>query len=287
MRKKLKNPRYLLAILILLSVFLYSGRKLISYYGEGAQTQAQYDELSEILYEATPTEDPAAPTFDWSSLERLPAEEIIQMPDSPYVIVTNEATGKLEVMLPEYESLFQINPDIVGWITIPGTRVDYPVVQRKEETDYYLYRDFYGNQAARGCIYVKEACDVFAPTDNIIMYGHMMNDFSMFGDLSNYTRKKYWMEHPYIQFNTLRARHTYEIICVFKVSAGSSDGFAYHNFVNAETDADWDEFWSNCRKHAYYDTGLDLNHGDKLITLSTCEYTLKNGRMVIVARLVE
>ena len=190
-------------------------------------------------------------------------------------------------MLPEFEELYAINPDVVGWISIPDTNINYPVVQRKDKTDYYLYRDFHGKQVARGCIYVREECDVFAPSDNIVIYGHMMKDGTMFADLAKYTRKKYWQEHPYIQFDTLRARHSYEIICVFRTSATVGEGFSYHLFVDAEYDSDLDEFWTNCRKNAYYDTGLEPRYGDKLITLSTCEYSLTNGRLVIVARRVD
>ena len=286
MKKRAKKIGFILAILLLLCIFFFCGWKVISYFAEGARSEAQYDELSDMLQEARPTEDATTPTFDWSSLERLPEEEIIEMPDSPYIIVTNSQTGKLAVMLPEYEPLFQINSDIVGWISIEGTNIDYPVVQRKDITNYYIYRDFYGRQIMRGCIYVKEDCDVFAPTDNVVMYGHMMQDGSMFADLSKYTSKKFWQEHQFVQFDTLRGRHTYQIVCVFKTTANSG-GFPYHTFVEAEYDSDWDDFWVQCQENAFYDTGLDINCNDKIITLSTCEYTLKNGRLVVVAKRVE
>lgn len=277
---------YILVILALLCVFLVCGWKLYAYFSEGIQTQNAYDELSEIIGQARPTEDPTDATVDWSAIEKLPQEEIADMPESPYVSVENPNTGEAVLMLPEFEALYKINPDIVGWISIPDTNVDYPVVQRRDKTDYYLYRDFYGNQVARGCIYVREMCDVFAPSDNVVIYGHRMQDGSMFADLANYTSKSYWEEHPYIQFDTLRGRHTYQIICVFRTSATVGEGFSYHLFVDAEYDSDLDEFWSSCRKTAYYDTGLAPRYGDKLITLSTCEYSLTNGRLVVVAKQV-
>ena len=218
-----------------------------------------------------------------STVGKNPLEKM----EYPYIIASNEATGELAVMFPEFEQLYQINSDIVGWISIADTRIDYPVVQRKDTTDYYLNRDFYGKYTARGCLYAAEACDVFAPSDNVIIYGHMMNDGSMFAGLSKYTSKAYWKDHQFIQFDTLRNRNTYQIVCVFKTTATAGKGFAYHRFINAQNDEDWETFWQNCQDNAFYDTGLALSPGDQIITLSTCEYTLTNGRLVIVAKLVD
>ncbi len=287
MKRMLGKAAYILLILVLVCVFLYCGWRLLDYFSEGAKTEKEYDNLSDIMQQAKPTEDPAKPTFDWSALERLPVEELVEMPESPYVTVTHSETGKVEVMLPEFAELFAINPDIIGWISIDGTHIDYPVVQRKDKQDYYLYRDFYGRQVMRGCIYADEDCDVLRPSDNVVIYGHMMQDYSMFADLANYTSKKYWQEHPFIQFNTLRSRNTYQIICVFKTTATAGEGFAYHQFIDAQEDSDWDAFWSGCRENAFYDTGLDLDYDDKIITLSTCEYTLTNGRLVVVAKRID
>lgn len=284
MKKWIFRILFVLIILILLCIFLVCAWKLFDYFSESAKNKKEYNNLSEIIEQARPTEDPTAPTVDWSAFETVPEEEISTMPESPYISVENPNTGDAVLMLPEFEELFGINPDIVGWISIPGTNVDYPVVQRKDKTDHYLYRNFYGEYAARGCIYAREECDIFAPSDNIVLYGHRMQDGSMFAHLANYTSKEYWQEHQIVQFDTLRARHTYQIICVFRTSATVGEGFAYHQFVDAVYDSDLDDFWNNCRKNAYYDTGLEPRYGDKLITLSTCEYTYTNGRLVVVAK---
>lgn len=283
-KRLLGKVLYFLIILLLAGVFLYCAWQLYAYFSESKETQGAYDALSEIVQQARPTEDPQAPTFDWSELETLPDAEIEELPVSPYVSVQDPKTGKEIFLLPEFAELYSINPDIVGWISIPDTNVNYPVVQRKEQTDYYLYRDFHGKQVARGCIYVREQCDVFAPSDNVVIYGHMMKDSTMFADLANYTNKKYWEEHQSIRFDTLRGRYEYQIICVFKTTATVGEGFPYHQFVDAQYDSDLDEFWYHCQKNALYDTGLAPRYGDKLITLSTCEYSRTNGRLVIVAK---
>ena len=105
----------------------------------------------------------------------------------------------------------------------------------------------------------------------------------MFHNLLHYEKQSYYEQHKYIQFNNLQQRHTYEIVAVFKTVATAS-GFGYHQFVDAVDEADFDEFMAKCKAMSLYDTGVSAEFGDKLITLSTCEYSQDNGRMVIVAK---
>lgn len=277
---------YVFLIVLLLGVFGFSAWKLISYYSESAETQAGYDALSQLRQEAVQTRPTEAPAVTAPEGETVPTET---EPD-PYeglILMTDVDTGKEVWMRPEFASLFAINPDIIGWISIDGTNIDYPVVQRTDSKDYYLYRDFYGKQVMRGCIYAREECDVLKPSDNVTLYGHMMKDSTMFADLAGYSSKSFWEEHRYIRFDSLLEQGLYEVICVFKTSATIGQGFRYHLFVDADTGAELAEFWASCEALAFYDTGLEPVFGDKLLTLSTCEYTLENGRLVVVARRVE
>ena len=125
---------------------------------------------------------------------------------------------------------------------------------------------------------------MFAPSDNVTMYGHRMGDNSMFGELGYYTDKAFWQAHPYIRFDTLQERHLYQIICVFAISAYEAESFPYHSFVDAADEAAFNAFIAKCMALRYYDTGITAEFGDKLITLSTCEYTRNNGRLVVVAK---
>ena len=111
-----------------------------------------------------------------------------------------------------------------------------------------------------------------------------MKDGSMFGLLRNYRSKSYWEKHRYIYFDTLTERHTYEIFAVFTTVATKGKGFAYHQFVDADDQEEYDEYIRDCQNVDLYDTGITPQYGDKLITLSTCEYSQKNGRLVVVAR---
>ena len=106
----------------------------------------------------------------------------------------------------------------------------------------------------------------------------------MFGALEDYKSKGFYENHKIIQFDTLTEQAQYEIIAVFKTVAYSSQGYRYYDFVNAENDKEFDAFVGKCKELALYDTGVTAQYGDKLITLSTCEYSAQNGRLVVVAK---
>ena len=143
--------------------------------------------------------------------------------------------------------------------------------------------------SAYGCPYVQENCDVQKPSDNIIVYGHHMNDGSMFTGLMKYRNKSFWEGHKTITFDTLTDRHQYEVIAVFKtvVYTDSSDSFKYYEFTDAENAAEFDAYVAKCKELSLYDTGVSAEYGDKLISLSTCEYSRNNGRLVVVAKRVD
>ena len=109
----------------------------------------------------------------------------------------------------------------------------------------------------------------------------------MFADLCKFESEDFYKEHKTIHFDTLAGYGEYEIVCAFKTAAYAADGFKYYHFVDAADAAEFNSFLSSCQSLALYDTGVSAEYGDKLITLSTCEYSRSNGRMVIVARLVQ
>lgn len=169
----------------------------------------------------------------------------------------------------EYRALSEENPDMVGWIRIDGTDIDYPVVQRVDEPNYYLKHDFAGRYTDFGCPFAQENCDVQAPSDNVILYGHNMKDGSMFSDLVRYQSRSFWETHRTIHFDTLTRRDEYEVLAVCRIAADAMD---FADYVAA------------CKERALYDTGVNAQYGDKLLTLSTCEYSQENGRLLVVAK---
>ena len=183
-----------------------------------------------------------------------------------------------------YRTLKVKNSDMVGWVKIDGTRINYPVMHTPSKPDFYLYRAFDKSYSIYGCPYLQDNCDLNRPSDNFIIYGHHMNDGSMFSDLVKYTSKDFYNNHKIIHFNTITQKHDYEVIAAFSTSVNEGKGFRYFDFVNAYGSEDYDSFIKSVKRLSYYDTGKTAEFGDKLITLSTCEYTHSNGRMVVVAK---
>lgn len=248
------------------AIFLISGFFLIRHYKSIQENKDTYTQLAQLVEQARPQ-----PTEG----ETQPEEN------------QTEATEPTEEkgILPEYGEAYVLNNDLVGWLRIDGTNINYPVMQSPEDPDYYLYRDFYKNSSKGGCLYAQAECDINTPSDNITIYGHNTRGGAiMFNALNGYTQKSFWESHRYIQFDTLTEHHTYEIIAVFKTSANLEEGFSYHKFIDAADEGEFDEFINTCKELAFYDTGVTAAYGDKLITLSTCEYTLNNGRLAVLAK---
>lgn len=281
-------PRWLRNSLMILfaAVFLVSGYFLLDYYLDSKTQKDQFRDLAALMESATvPTSQPEESIILPSAGADAPA--VPTEPAAPLLVpVTDPETGETVEVLPEFAELYAMNNDIVGWISIEGTNVNYPVMQTPGRVDYYLNRDFDEAYSRHGCIYVREECDVFTPSDNVTIYGHRMGDGTMFNDLHKYANKDFWEEHRYITFNTLTQHRTYEIMSVFRIESSLDSDFLYHLFVDAADQDHFDSYIENCRAYALYDTGVDATYGDKLITLSTCEYTRVNGRFVVVAKLV-
>lgn len=192
--------------------------------------------------------------------------------------------GMAGTVHPGLAALHEENPDCIGWIRIDGTAVDYPVMHRPAEESYYLHRDFYGEYSANGSLFLSEACDP-ETSDNLVVYGHHMKSGKMFAALENYKEYSFYKEHPVISFYTLHGEERYRIFSVFCTEAGAG-GFPYHAFIKAADPAGYREFIRDVKRLSLYDTGITTDYGDKLLTLSTCEYSRKNGRIVTVAKQV-
>lgn len=261
----MKKVLFISVVVLLVAAFGISAFMVGNYLIEGKKQEERFDELSEIAANAQ-TETTQAESTETTSA------------------ATEETTEPTEPgMIAGYKEIYEMNDHVVGWIKMEGTPMNYPVMQTPDEPNYYLYRDFDKKDSARGSIYAREVCSIDEPSDNITLYGHNMADGSMFACLNNYVHKYNWDKNSLIFFDTLYEYHTYKIFAVFKTSANIGQGFSYHQFVDAENQAEFDEFVSTCKKLAFYDTGITPVYGDKLICLSTCEYTLDNGRLVVAA----
>lgn len=259
----MKKKICVILIAVLVAVLGTSTFFIIDHYKESNKQAALYGELAELV-------DAAAQT----DAATEPAEQI------PY--------SEEKMLLPELAELYQQNGDLVGWISIADTNINYPVMQSVNEPNFYLKHDFDKEYSDYGCPYVQEDCDVQEPSDNLVIYGHHMSNGSMFAGLMKYADKSFWEKHKTIQFDTLTEKGKYEVVAIYKtvVYTDSPNSFRYYDFVNADTEDDFNAYIAKCKELALYDTGITAEYGDKLITLSTCEYSRNNGRMVVMAKKV-
>ena len=221
------------------------------------------------------------------SLEPMETVEVTQKP-AP----TATATDSEPEMLPNMKTLYEQNDDLAGWIQIEGTEVDYPVMYTPEDGEFYLYRTFEkeDDPTKEGCIFIDKNCTIDPRSTNLLLHGHNMKNGTMFHTLIEYKDEDFYREHPTIRYNTLYEEEEYEIAAVFLsriYKKSETDVFKFYQFYNAESQEEFDEFIANCKAQELYETGVTPEYGDQLITLTTCEYSQENGRLVVVARKIE
>ncbi len=192
---------------------------------------------------------------------------------------------KTEKML-KLEELQKVNSDIVGWIEIENTKINYPVLQGKDN-DFYLNHNYKKAYSINGSIFLDKDYSWSLPGSNLLIYGHNSNNKTMFQDLLKYADISFYKKHPIIKFTTNSEDANYEIIAVFRSRVyykSEENVFRYYYFINGETEDEYNEFVQNAKKASLYDTGKTAKYGEQLITLSTCSYHTTDGRFVVVAK---
>ena len=213
-------------------------------------------------------------------------------------IPTEKECNKAPDILPKYKELYDINPDLAGWLAIEGTVIDYPVMHTLQDESYYLSNDFYGKPNKNGCLILDtdstagagtKACDYVngtAPSTNLSIHGHTMKSGEMFGNLKLYADEEYGREHNIICYDSLYEEREYELIAVFysQVYYESDNVFKYYKFFQADTQEEFDDWYENIKAMSLYDTGVTAQFGDEFLTLSCCSYHVEDGRFVVVGK---
>ncbi len=257
-------------MLVFVAGTIFFGAMFAKQYGDAKESEGTFSELQELVKDTTTTatEDPSTGTKPPEETEGSATEE------TPEVIVT---------AYEKYLPLYELNNDFVGWISIEGTGIDYPVMHTPDNHDYYLKHSFEKKWSDYGVPYVDGNC-VMGQSNNLVIYGHHMRNNSMFSDLVKYADSDFWREHPLIRFDTLEGFGTYEVIAAFRYDTYKED-FHYNWFYDLD-EATFEHYVAECMERSLYDTGKTAVYGDQLITLSTCEYTYENGRFVVIAKKV-
>lgn len=217
--------------------------------------------------------------------KQIEVSKVIDVIDVPEEDVTPQKT---ERML-QVEELQKENSDIIGWLEIEGTNINYPVLQG-EDNDYYLTHNYKHEKVSGGSLFLDKDYDFTIPSSNLLIYGHRHKKGLMFEDLINYKKEEFYQEHKTIRFTTVGEDATYEIMAAFNSRVyyqNETDVFRYYYFVNAQSKSEFDEYVNNSKEASLYDTGVTAEYGEQLLTLSTCDYRIDNGRFAVVAKKIK
>ena len=182
-------------------------------------------------------------------------------------------------------ALHEENADIVGWIKIDDTRIDYPVMWTPDDPEFYLRRNFQKEYSAAGTPFL-DAASAIPGSSNWLIYGHHMKSGVMFHDLLKYDDADFYNGHKVIHFDTLSGEGLYEIVavCYTQIYPEDAEVFKYYQYASITDEASFDAYVQGVKALSIYDTGVTPVWGDQLITLSTCEYSVEDGRFIVVAR---
>ncbi len=210
--------------------------------------------------------------------------------ETPTLVHTDDETGqeKVYTVLDEYKSLYNQNKNLIGWLKIADTNIDYPVMQT-DDNEFYLDHDINHKQDKNGTLFMDYQCDVLKPSSNLIIYGHNMRSGNMFGNLDKYKSVEYYKKHPIISFDTIYEKATYEIMYVFNSHIYTEDEitFKYYQMIDIDSEKEFDSNMKNMQEMSLYQTGVEASYGDQLLTLSTCDYEEEDGRFVVVAKRIQ
>jgi len=242
-----------IVLVICMIVFLGSAGVLLDYYINGMREQSAFADLGKI--------------------------------DAAEDLVTDKGT-----VIGKYAGLYKANDDIIGWVKIKDTKIDYPIMQTQDDPEHYLHLNFDEEYAASGTPFMDAGSDIFIPTSNFLIYGHNMKNGTMFHDLLKYESKEFYDKHKTFTFDTIYkgGQGEYQVIAAAysKIYPKDSTKFKYYQYAGITTEDEFNKYVSGVKALSIYDTGVTAEYGDQLVTLSTCAYHTEEGRFFVVAKRV-
>lgn len=211
------------------------------------------------------------------------AREVIPQEEEPPETDLGDGRKYAQV-LPQYLDLWKENKDLWGWLTIPNTPIDYPVMFTPEEPEFYLHKGFDKEYAYSGCLFIGEGC--YPTRSHVIIYGHNMENDTMFSTLPYYWSEDYYKQHKTIRFDTIVQEGTFRVMAAFYSQAyqeENEDAFRYHLYTDLSDPDTFAEYVRKAKENSLYDTGVTAEYGQRIITLSTCSYHVTDGRFAVIA----
>lgn len=264
-----KKHRICLNIL-LAAVFVFSTALLLRSMGDTSSGQEDYGDALAIA-----SGDSREMTQSTTEAATQPTE-----PETIWIPAPVEDDPMMEEMAAiDLTALREVNADVVGWIRIPETKIDYPLLQG-EDNDYYLKHTWKGGKNIVGSIFLESRNSPDLTDYNTIVYGHNMSSGAMFAGLHKFRKQSYWEAHPYVYLTTEEGVYRYEIFSSYRADVESATyGLS---FRQAETRA---EFLRHSLESSVIDTGIQPEENDRILTLSTCSGAGYSNRWVVQARL--
>lgn len=241
---------------VCLAVFIYAAHGLIDTFIQYKKNDQVVKEVQEIFYQDT---------------NRLTAS-------------ADKGIDSRSTVRSGFEELLKINEDVIGWITIEDTKIDYPIMQTGNNTDY-LRTSFYGDYLLAGSLFLDYRNDLTTNEErNLIVYGHRVKDGSMFEHLTRYLDEDFYQTHRTFSFDSLYEAYEAEVFAVYNTMID-------FNYIETDfsSDAEYEQFLKEIQERSIYEADIDLSAHDQIITLSTCEYTLHpdDSRLVVHAKLTK
>ncbi len=213
------------------------------------------------------------------AVDRIVAQKPVVMPATPATPVAPDAQNDSWPLM-DFSQLKQSNAEIVAWLTLDNTTIDYPITQAPDN-DTYLHIDAYGKKNKNGSAFLDYRLHADFSDPNNIVYGHNMESGKMFADINLFKDENYFHSHTsgwlYTPDKTYRLQ-------LFEVAVVPSIGNAYT--WSFEASSAWDAYLTQLSQDAKHKRDIDLQWGDRLLTLSTCSYEFKNARTILIAKLI-
>jgi sortase B len=267
MKKKISTIAVIsvFSIIILLCLISIVSQKITEH-----NEKAEFEKLAEIV-----TEDTTDATV---------AEETVRKPNLLKVSnFDNEVQAEQTVSYTTYyephsiSELISMNSECFGWISIAGTNINYPVMHTPSNPQKYLNKNFYGEYSYSGTPFLDARCS--ADSTNLIIYGHHMNNGTMFADLCNYTDYSYFTEHPTVVLETKDGAFIYSVFSVMKVKSDDD----WYKFLKTDLDKIYEKWVSYAKSKSLYSTEITPVYGQQILTLSTCYGYNQDDRILVLA----
>ena len=277
-RKSPFSPLTLLAALLFIGGMLAVVLPVLQWDAEVSAEAGEYDQLREQKQQAE-----ACETVEEETLNQHVVPPISLMEEGSTVQQSENTVGEQAAQAAvDLSAYLAQNPDFVAWLRIPGTNVDYPVVQT-DDSDYYLNHTFSGKSSVVGTLFSLEDADYAAPGRNIAIYGHHLRSSGekMFTSLMRYKNPDFYEDNKTIVLDSLYRHSEYTIFAVVNMKAGDWEPLR----TMFSGDAAFMAFVNRAKSESLYDTGVEVGADDHILTLITCDrsYAGKEGRLVILA----